>query len=185
MRTVVENSRAAGIVVVVSAGNSGSGCSSVSTPAAIYDASFSVGATHVSDGIASFSSRGPVIFDGSNRLKPDISAPGVSVCSSFPGDTYGSISGTSMAGPHVAGLIALLISAQPCLRGNVDAIEQYIIDTAAPQTSTQTCGGIAGSSVPNNTYGWGAIRAVIPGPEVCFGDSIFEDGFESGDASNW
>ena len=185
MRTVVENSRAAGIVVVVSAGNSGSGCSSVSTPAAIYDASFSVGATNVSDGIASFSSRGPVTFDGSNRLKPDISAPGVSVCSSFPGDTYGSISGTSMAGPHVAGLVALLISAQPCLRGNVDAIEQYIIDTAAPQTSTQTCGGIAGSSVPNNTYGWGAIRAVIPGPEVCFGDSIFEDGFESGDASNW
>ncbi len=186
MRMVVENTRAAGIVVVVSAGNSGSSCGSVSTPAAIYDAAFSVGATTVTDSIASFSSRGPVTVDGSNRLKPDISAPGVSVCSSFPGDSYGSISGTSMAGPHVAGLVALLISAQPCLRGDVDAIEQYIRDTAAPQTSTQTCGGIAGSEVPNNTFGWGAIRAVIPGPEVCSdGGSIFTDGFESGDSSSW
>ncbi|MEM7584345.1 MAG: S8 family serine peptidase [Acidobacteriota bacterium] len=185
MRLVVENVRTAGIVVVVSAGNSGSSCSSVNWPASIYDASFTVGATTVSDTIASFSSRGPVTVDGSNRLKPDISAPGVSVCSSFPGDTYGSISGTSMAGPHVAGLVALLISAQPCLRGQVDLIEQYILDTAQPLTTSQTCGGIAGSEVPNNTFGHGGIRAVIPGPEVCFGGTIFADGFESGDIFGW
>ena len=185
MRAAVENLRAAGVMVVVSAGNSGSGCSSVSTPAAIYDASFTVGATNISDTIAGFSSRGPVNVDGSGRLKPDISAPGVNVCSSFPGNTYGSISGTSMAGPHVAGLVALLISAQPCLRGQVELIEQYIIDTAVPLTSTQTCGGILGSEVPNNTYGWGGIRAVIPGPEVCLGDAIFVDGFESGDTTAW
>ncbi len=185
MRAVLENVRAAGTFVVASAGNSGSGCSSVATPPAIYGGAFTVGATNVSDNIASFSSRGPVTVDGSNRLKPDISAPGVSVCSSFPGDTYGSISGTSMASPHVAGLVALLISAQPCLRGQVDVIEQYIIDTAAPLTSGQTCGGTAGSEVPNNTYGHGAIRAVIPGSEVCGGGSIFTDGFESGDLSNW
>ena len=105
--------RSAGIVVVVSAGNSGNGCGSVSTPAAIYDASFTVGATDSSDAIASFSSRGPVTVDGSGLLKPDVAAPGVGVCSSIRGGGYASFSGTSMAGPHVAGLVALLFDARP------------------------------------------------------------------------
>ncbi len=185
LRLPVENLRAAGVVVVVSAGNGGSGCSSVSTPAAIYEASFSIGATDVSDVIAGFSSRGPVTFDGSGRLKPDVSAPGVSICSTYPGDSYGFSSGTSMSAPHVAGLVALLISAQPCLRGQVAAIEQYIIDTAVPRTTAQACGGVSGDQVPNNTYGWGAVRAVLPGPEVCPALAIFADGFESGDTSAW
>ncbi len=185
LRLPVENLRAAGVVVVVSAGNGGSGCSSVSTPAAIYDASFSIGATNLSDVIASFSSRGPVTFDGSGRMKPDVSGPGVSICSTTPGDSYGFSSGTSMSAPHVAGLVALLISAQPCLRGQVDAIEQYITGTAVPRTTTQTCGGVPGDKVPNNTYGWGAIRAVLPGPDVCPLSAIFADGFESGDTSAW
>ncbi len=184
LRLPVENLRAAGVVVVVSASNSGSSCSSVSTPAAIYQASFSIGATDLSDVIAGFSSRGPVTVDGSGRLKPDVSAPGVSICSTTPGDNYGTSSGTSMSGPHVAGLVALLISAQPCLRGRVDAIEKYIIDTAVPRTTAQTCGGVPGDQVPNNTYGWGAVRAVLPGPEVCLG-AIFADGFESGDTGAW
>ena len=113
LKTVVENTRAAGIVVVVSAGNAGPGCGSVNDPPGIYDASFSVGATDSSDGIASFSSRGAVTVDGSGRLKPDVSAPGVSIRSSVPGGGYGSMSGTSMAGPHVAGHVALLLSAMP------------------------------------------------------------------------
>ncbi len=163
LKQVVENTRAAGIVVVASAGNAGSGCSTVSDPPAIYDASFSVGATDNSDNIASFSSRGPVTADGSNRLKPDISAPGVSVRSSIPGTGYTFLSGTSMAGPHVVGMVALVLSAAPCLEGDVDAIEQYIIDAALPRTSTQTCGGVPGSEIPNNTYGWGAIRSALPG----------------------
>ncbi|MGV8039523.1 MAG: S8 family serine peptidase [Thermoanaerobaculaceae bacterium] len=104
LKTVVENTRAAGIVVVVSAGNSGSSCSTVSEPAAIYDASLTVGATTSTDSIASYSSRGPVTVDGSNRLKPDVSAPGSNIRSSVPGGGYeGGWSGTSMAGPHVAG----------------------------------------------------------------------------------
>ena len=73
MLDVVNSVTAAGILVVVSAGNSGSGCSSVSTPSAIYEASFTVGSTNSSDNIAGSSSRGPVTVDGSNRLKPEIS----------------------------------------------------------------------------------------------------------------
>jgi len=160
LQSVVENTRAAGIVVVVSAGNSGSLCSSVEDPAAIYDASFTVGATDSNDMIASFSSRGPVTVDGSNRRKPDISAPGVGIRSSVPGGGYlGGWNGTSMAGPHVAGLVALLVSANPALRGQVDVLENIITQSAVPRYTSQGCGGDTSTTLPNNTYGWGRIDA--------------------------
>jgi subtilisin family serine protease len=167
LREVVENVRAAGIVVVQSAGNSGSGCSTVNTPAAIYDASFSVGSVNSADNISSFSSRGPVTVDGSQRMKPDVSAPGENIRSSVPGGGYSRFSGTSMAGPHVVGLIALAASAQSCLQGDVDALEQYVKAHVLPKTSTQTCGGIPGSTIPNNTYGYGVIRSALPTPSEC------------------
>jgi subtilisin family serine protease len=134
----------------------------VNEPPALYDASFSVGATDRSDNIAASSSRGPVTVDGSQRLKPDIVAPGDGIRSSVPTNLYaGGWSGTSMAGPHVAGVVALLISAHPELRGDVDAIEQLIRLTALPRTTTnQTCGDVPGTQVPNNTYGWGCINAM-------------------------
>ncbi len=181
LRTVVENLRAAGIVVVVSAGNSGSSCESVNTAAAIYDASFTVGSSQISDSISSFSSRGPVTIDGSDRIKPDITAPGSSICSSFPGDSYGTISGTSMAGPHVAGLVALVLDAGPCLIGDPDGVEAHIIASATPTTSGQTCGGLSGSVVPNNTFGHGIIHAAVP--DTC--GPVFTDGFETGNTSAW
>jgi len=159
-QTAVENLRAAGVVVVVSAGNEGSGCSTITSPA-IYDASFSVGATDSGDNIASFSSRGPVTVDGSNRLKPNVSAPGVNIRSSVPVNSYaGGWSGTSMAGPHVVGLVALLLSAHPELRGQVDTIEHIIESSAVPRTDSQSCGDIPGTDVPNNTYGWGRVDAL-------------------------
>lgn len=158
--TVVQNVRAAGIVTVHSAGNSGSACSTVSDPAAIYDESFTVGATSNTDNIASFSSRGPVTVDGSGRRKPDVSAPGVGIRSSVRGGGYeGGWSGTSMAGPHVAGEVALLISAYPWLAGDVDELETVIEQSALDRTTTQGCGGDSSTAVPNNVYGWGRIDA--------------------------
>ncbi|MBN2548756.1 MAG: S8 family serine peptidase [Anaerolineales bacterium] len=159
MLLVVENVRAAGILTVHSAGNSGPTCGSVRDPAAIYDASFTVGNTTSADTIASNSSRGPVTVDGSNRPKPDISAPGSSIRSSYPGGSYTYMSGTSMAGPHVAGLAALLISAQPTLSGQVNQLEALIQQTALPLTTTESCGGVPGTQIPNNTFGWGRIDA--------------------------
>jgi serine protease AprX len=160
LQVTVENVQAAGIVVVASAGNSGPGCSTVNAPPAIYDAAFSVGATDGSDNIAYFSSRGPVTVDGSNRRKPDVSAPGVSVRSCVPGGGYITMQGTSMAGPHVAGTVALLWSATPQLVGDVDATEWIIAHTARPRTTVQACGGDGPGDVPNNVYGWGIVDAL-------------------------
>ena len=159
-QTAVENLRAAGVVVVVSAGNQGPSCSTITSPA-IYDASFSVGATDSSDNIASFSSRGPVTVDGSGRLKPNVTAPGVNIRSSVPVNSYASgWSGTSMAGPHVVGVVALLLSAHPELKGQVDGVERIIERTAVPRTNSPSCGDIPGVNVPNNTYGWGRVDAL-------------------------
>ncbi len=159
--SVVEAVRAAGILTVHSAGNKGPSCATVDTPAAIYDASFTVGNTTSSDQLAVSSSRGPVTVDGSGRIKPDISAPGTSIRSSVPGGNYAILSGTSMAGPHVAGLAALLFSAQPDLIGQVDHIERLITSTAVPvSTSDGSCGGIPGTVYPNNFIGWGRIDAM-------------------------
>jgi len=158
LQTIVENVRAAGIVVVASAGNEGPGCGTVRDPPALYDAAFSVGATNSNDNIASFSSRGPVTVDGSGRPKPDVSAPGVNIRSCQWNGGYTYMSGTSMAGPHVAGAVALLWSAVPRLVGDVDTTEWIIARTARPHADT-SCGGEPGGH-PNNVYGWGIVDAL-------------------------
>ncbi|MEO7175841.1 MAG: S8 family serine peptidase, partial [Saprospiraceae bacterium] len=151
--------RASGIVVVASAGNSGSDCGSVSEPPPFLASSFTIGATDINDVIAGFSSRGPGIYNGT-RVKPDVSAPGVNVRSTIPGDAYGNLSGTSMAGPHVVGAVALILSTRPALQYNPDTIESILRYTALPLTSGQTCGGVPGSEIPNNTYGNGRINVL-------------------------
>ena len=158
METIVNNLKNAGVVVVVSAGNSGnSGCSSVTGPPAIFENSFSVGATNSTDFIATFSSRGPVTIDESGRLKPNVSAPGVSVRSCIRNGDYASFSGTSMAGPHVAGAVALIISANPDLAGEVELIESILEQTAFHPSNAETCGSIPADTWPNNTFGYGRI----------------------------
>lgn len=161
MEDIVKNLKASGVVVVVSAGNSGSqGCGSVSGPPAFFESSFSVGATNSEDKIAGFSSRGPVVIDSSFRLKPNVSAPGVGVRSVIKGGSFAAFSGTSMAGPHVVGLVGLLISANPELAGNVDVIEDIIEATAVPYTSDQDCGDFRGTDIPNAVFGYGRVNAL-------------------------
>lgn len=160
LQQVVESVRAAGIVTVHSAGNTGPDCESINQPAGTYDASFTVGATDTQNTIAIFSGRGPVSVDGSNRLKPDIVAPGVDIHSSIPDNKYAFLSGTSMAAPHVAGLMALLISADPTLAGRVNTLEDLVTQSARPLTANQGCGNDGPTSVPNNVYGWGRIDAL-------------------------
>ncbi|MEO6901881.1 MAG: S8 family serine peptidase [Bacteroidia bacterium] len=160
MEKAVENLRNAGVVVVVSAGNDGPSCSTIKNPSAIFTASFTVGSTTSTDATSSFSSRGPVTNYGPTKISPDISAPGSDVYSCIPGNSYKTMSGTSMAGPHVAGVVALVISANPSLAGNVDRIEEIIKQSAVKLKSSENCGGFPGSDIPNNAYGNGRIDAL-------------------------
>jgi subtilisin family serine protease len=128
-------------------------------PPAIYNSVFSVGAVDQGGNMAPFSSRGPVTIDGSNRIKPDISAPGVEVVSSLPNGTYGSESGTSMAGPHLVGVVALMWSADPKLIGDIDRTDQILIQTAKPYTGAEPPGQCFTGVKPNNAYGYGIVDA--------------------------
>jgi subtilisin family serine protease len=156
LRKVVNAVRAAGIFPAMAAENSGPSCGTVDNPPAIYGAAVSVGATDSSNSIADFSSRGPVTVDGSNRLKPNLSAPGVNVRGAFPINQYGTSDGTSMAAPHLAGGVALLWQSKPALVGNITETESVLTHSSMPLRSTQNCGG-SGQKIPNNVFGWGLL----------------------------
>lgn len=159
MDQVIKNLKAAGIFVAASAGNSGSrGCNSIDSPAAIFEASFTVGASNTGDSVAGFSSRGSVLADGSNRIKPNILAPGVGTLSSIRNGGLASFQGTSMAGPHVAGAVALLISAFPELAGKVELIEDILEKSAVSKFQRISCGNEKQNALPNNTYGFGILN---------------------------
>jgi len=160
LETAVNNLKAAGIMVVASAGNSGPDCNTIQSPPSMFENAFVVGASNDMDLIANFSSRGTVSADSSFRLKPDVVAPGVQVRSIRLNDNFGTWNGTSMAGPHVAGAVALIISANPSLRGQVSIIEDILIQSAMPLMSNQDCDGVLGTSIPNAVYGHGRIDAL-------------------------
>ncbi|HJO15173.1 MAG TPA: S8 family serine peptidase, partial [Candidatus Pacearchaeota archaeon] len=137
--TAAEN----GISFVVAAGNSGPRANSVGIPASAKKV-IAVGAVDNNHEIASFSSRGPTKDD---RIKPEVSAPGVSVMAPTANtyDSYHRWSGTSMATPHVAGVVALLKEADPEL--NTEEIREMLMLNALDK----------GEEGEDNTYGWGVV----------------------------
>lgn len=150
---------AAGIFVSSAAGNTGYyGCASVTDPLAIYGNVFTAGSINSSGALSAFSSLGPVIVDGSGRIKPDIAAPGEDIVSSFPLNTYQSASGTSFAGPHVAGVVALMWSANPSLIGQTAPTRQILEQTASPMTQ-QIPACAETKTGPNNAVGYGILNA--------------------------
>lgn len=134
---VIASLRASGIFPAFSAGNNGSsagdGCGRLGSPGDNPSA-FNVGNTDINDNISSSSSRGPNPFTGATGpnvlLLALISAL---VCPAMPNSSF---SGTSMASPHVAGPVALLISLEPQLRGQVEQLEELLRKTAVPRTSS-------------------------------------------------
>jgi|HubBroStandDraft_6_1064221.scaffolds.fasta_scaffold64050_1 serine protease AprX len=157
---VVESAvAAAGIFQSMAAGNYGPSCSTVETTPAIFSSGVGVGATDSYNSIARFSSRGPVTVDDSNRLKPELVAPGYNIRAAIPYKNLyqGYWQGTSMASPHVAAGVALLWQARPSFIGQIDSTTTQLTKTALPLTSTQSCGSLDGSSIPNAVFGYGLL----------------------------
>ncbi|WP_371409862.1 S8 family serine peptidase [Micromonospora zamorensis] len=123
---VQELSHRYGTLFVVAAGNEGKP-KSVSSPASADDA-LAVAAVDADDQRAYFSSRGPRI--GDNHIKPEISAPGVDIVAAAPGGEYATMSGTSMATPHVAGTAAILAGQHPDWAG--PQLKAALMDSAKP-----------------------------------------------------
>ena len=145
LEPAVEALAAAGIFVVAAAGNTGPACGSVADPPATYPSVLTVGGVDSAGRLAPSSSRGPA---PGGVDKPDVVAPGVSVVSAMPGGRYGALTGTSMAAPHVAGVVALLWSANPALIGDVARTRELLLGTAGPAApGERACPSRAGGLV--------------------------------------
>jgi hypothetical protein len=160
---------AAGIFPAFSAGNNYT-CNSMGSPGD-YQVSFASAANDSSGNIAGFSSKGPSPFGDDPYTKPNISAPGVSVCSSVPGGGWScGYSGTSMASPHSAGAVALLWSCNPAMVGDIDATFQALQNSAGTPPAG-TCGAPADGE-GNFTFGYGYLDVLAAGGTVCAGVEI-------------
>ncbi|XP_021955100.1 bacillopeptidase F [Folsomia candida] len=152
---VVSAWRSAGIIPVFAIGNSGPGCRTVISPGDQPNL-ISVGATTDTDAMATFSSRGP---NAAGALKPEVSAPGNNIVSCGTGaNNYVTMSGTSMATPHTAGAIALLMSANPSW--GFDEIFTALTTTPVHPTlsnADRNCGLPEGGDFPNHALGHGRI----------------------------
>ncbi|RSD25429.1 carboxypeptidase regulatory-like domain-containing protein [Mesobacillus subterraneus] len=161
---------AAGIFPSFAAGNDGPGSQTIGSPGS-FPETFAVGATDIHDQTAYFSSRGPVFWKDENGqerriIKPDISAPGHKIYSAWPAKRnegkYHTISGTSMATPHVTGGIALLLQANPNL--TVDQVKETLIQTARVEPHM--------GSLPNDSYGSGIMNIYQAVTETAFAGEL-------------
>ena len=143
MHDAVIAARNAGVVVVAAAGNSGG---AVGYPAA-YPEVIAVSATDSNNFLASFSSFGPEV---------DLAAPGVSVYSTYKGTGYATLSGTSMASPHVAGVVTLVLNTPV---GVWDADFDGVWDPSEVQNKLQSTATDLGVAGYDTLYGWGLVNA--------------------------
>lgn len=168
MDGIIEHLEAVGVIVIWAAGNEGSGSSTIGYPpnsGTAFGTNFSVGSVNGADTTISFSSsRGPTPC-AVDSIKPEVVAPGVAIRSCFGnGDnSYGTISGTSMAAPHVAGAAAILRQVAP--QATPAEIKQALFLSAIDR----------GAVGEDNTYGRGLINipaaadslsAIMGGPDL-------------------
>ncbi|KAG9405710.1 Suppressor of the cold-sensitive snRNP biogenesis mutant brr1-1 [Aphanomyces cochlioides] len=174
--------KAAGIIPVFANSNAGPACATVGEPGG-YNSVIGVGAVGSFDNepnlLAYFSSKGPETLNGPAYIKPDVSAPGFWTRSvdASGNNTYIEEAGTSMATPHVSGVVALLKSVDPKL--TYDQIYHYLTSTTdqAPLNTTEpttwdkigqyrnesapggpNCGGVKDTAWPNNRFGYGRVN---------------------------
>jgi len=143
---MIDRWREVSIIPCFSAGNSGPSAMSITHPKE-HPGTFANAAVNYKDEITSFSSRGPGLYKGKKTNKPDFAAPGKDVYSAKPGGGYTSKSGTSMACPHTAGVIALLFEANPHL--SVDEVYEILRLSAKD----------LGDTGYDFTYGYGRVDA--------------------------
>lgn len=152
-RDIVKKWRDAGIFPIFSSGNVSSynqgGDDSIGTPAS-YEESYAVGAIRKDEIVAKFSLRGKSNY--TKNFKPDIVAPGVNILSSIPNGKYTIYTGTSMASPHVTGVVCLMLKANPNL--SVNQIEKILNETAIPLKDDYY------TTTPNHGYGHGKVDAL-------------------------
>ena len=151
LQTAINNAGNNGILFVAAAGNDGANNDSVPTYPANFTSSniIAVAATDANDRLAGFSNYG--------ATSVDLGAPGVNIYSTLPGDTYGLLSGTSMATPHVTGVAALAWSVAP--NASVQQVKDAILGGAdpVPTLAGKTVSG--GRLNANNT-----IARLLPPP---------------------
>nr|MDT0660255.1 S8 family serine peptidase [Micromonospora sp. DSM 115978] len=155
LRPATRAFQAAGVFFVAAAGNTGPFCDSIDDPPAPYPDVLSVGAVDRERRVTLFSSRGPA---AGGAVKPDVVAPGADVLSAMPGGGYAALDGTSMAAPHVAGVVALMWSADPDLVGDLDRTRALLRETATPVAGAESTGD-DGCGPAANVEGAGLVDA--------------------------